>query len=87
MLPSLTSVFIAGLFLGSQIPYFPLTVSCLLLFVAGGSVLLERLHHCSIRLATWLEDIAASRRNHAVLSPEQLSRWRNIQERSRRGKP
>ena len=34
MLPSLTVAFIAGLLIGSQIPYFPLSAS-FLLFLAG----------------------------------------------------
>ena len=33
MLPSLTVAFIAGLLVGSQIPYFPLVTSFLLLLV------------------------------------------------------
>ena len=43
MLPSLTVAFIVGLFVGSQIPYFPLSASFLLLLAAFGSFLLERL--------------------------------------------
>ena len=54
MLPSLTIAFIVGLFVGSQIPYFPLSASCLLLLAALGSVLLERAQRISIRQASWL---------------------------------
>jgi len=53
MLPSLTVAFIAGLLVGSQIPYFPLSVSFLLLLVALGAVVLERLNRFSVRQATW----------------------------------
>lgn len=41
----------------------------------------------AIRAALSYEDIAASRRINAILSPEQLSQWRNIQERSQLRKP
>ncbi|MCX5724519.1 MAG: hypothetical protein NTX84_08405 [Nitrospirae bacterium] len=41
----------------------------------------------ALRAALSYEDIAASRRINAILSPEQLSQWRNIQARSRVGKP
>ena len=54
MLPALTVAFIAGLFLGSQISYFPLSTSALLLLVALGAAILERLHRFSVRQATWL---------------------------------
>src|SRR5262245_55821798 len=54
MLPSLTVAFIAGLLVGSQIPYFPLSPSSLLLFMALGAVTLERFNWFSIRQATWL---------------------------------
>jgi competence protein ComEC len=54
MLPSLTVAFSAGLLVGSQIPYFPLSSSFLLLLAALGSVILERLNHFSFRQATWL---------------------------------
>lgn len=54
MLPPMTLAFIVGLLVGSQIPYFPLSASCLLLLAALGSALLERLHRFSIRQATWL---------------------------------
>ena len=37
MLPSLTVAFIAGLLVGSQIPYFPLSASFLLFLVALGA--------------------------------------------------
>src|SRR5215510_601026 len=54
MLPSLTVAFIAGLLVGSQIPYFPLSTSSLLLFMALGAVTLERFKWLSARQATWL---------------------------------
>jgi len=54
MLPSLTVAFIAGLLVGSQIPYFPLSASFLLLLAALGSFVLERLNRFSTREATWL---------------------------------
>ena len=54
MLPSLTVAFIIGLLVGSQIPYFPLSASSLLFFLALGAVALERLNRFSIRQATWL---------------------------------
>ena len=54
MLPSLTVAFIVGLLVGSQIPYFPLSASFLLLFAALGSFVLERLNGFSVRQATWL---------------------------------
>jgi competence protein ComEC len=54
MLPSLTAAFIAGLFVGSQIPYFPLSTSFLLFFIALGAVTLERFKWFSVREATWL---------------------------------
>ncbi len=54
MLPSLTVAFIAGLLVGSQIPYFPLSASFLLLLTALGAFVLERLNRFSIRQATWL---------------------------------
>jgi len=54
MLPSLTLAFIAGLLVGSQIPYFPLSSSFLLLLVALGAVVLERLNRFSVHQATWL---------------------------------
>ena len=54
MLPSLTVAFIAGLLVGSQIPYFPLSASFLLLLSALGAFALERLNRFSVRQATWL---------------------------------
>ena len=54
MLPSLTVAFIAGLFVGSQIPYFPLSTAFLLLLSALGALALERLNRLSIRQETWL---------------------------------
>ena len=44
MLPSLTVAFIVGLLIGSQIPYFPLSTSFLLLLAGLGAVALERLN-------------------------------------------
>jgi hypothetical protein len=41
MLPPLTVAFIAGLLIGSQIPYFPLSASFLLLLAGLGAVVLE----------------------------------------------
>ena len=49
MLPSLTVAFIAGLLVGSQIPYFPLSTSFLLLLTALGTIVLERLNRFSVR--------------------------------------
>ncbi|HSV90226.1 MAG TPA: ComEC/Rec2 family competence protein, partial [Nitrospiraceae bacterium] len=54
MLPSLTVAFSAGLLVGSQLPYFPLSASSLLLFMALGAVTLERFNWFSARQATWL---------------------------------
>ena len=54
MLPSLTGAFISGLLVGSQIPYFPLSASFLLLLASLGSFVLPRLNRFSIRQATWL---------------------------------
>ena len=54
MLPSLTVAFIAGLLVGSQIPYFPLSASFFLLLSALGAFILERLNRFSVRQATWL---------------------------------
>lgn len=54
MLPSLTVAFIAGLLVGSQIPYFPLSVSTLLFLAALGSALLERSSRISGHQATGL---------------------------------
>ena len=54
MLPSLTVAFIAGLLVGSQIPYFPLSASFLLLLAALGAFILERLNRFTVRQATWL---------------------------------
>ncbi|MBI3806308.1 MAG: DNA internalization-related competence protein ComEC/Rec2 [Nitrospirae bacterium] len=53
MLPSLTVAFIAGLLVGSQISYFPLSSSFLLLIIALGAAVLERLNWFSVRQATW----------------------------------
>jgi competence protein ComEC len=54
MLPSLTVAFIAGLLIGSQIPYFPLSASFLLFLAGLGAVALERLNRFSVRKVTWL---------------------------------
>jgi competence protein ComEC len=54
MLPSLTVSFIAGLLVGSQIPYFPLSASFFLLLSAFGAFILERLNRYSVRQASWL---------------------------------
>ena len=54
MLPSLTVAFIAGLLVGSQIPYFPLSASFLLFFAALGAFVLERFNWFTVRQATWL---------------------------------
>ncbi|TKB68374.1 MAG: DUF4131 domain-containing protein [Nitrospira sp.] len=54
MLPPLTVAFIAGLLIGSQISYFPLSSSFLLLLVALAAVVLERFSWLSARKATWL---------------------------------
>jgi competence protein ComEC len=54
MLPSLTVAFIAGLLIGSQIPYFPLSASFLVLLAGGGALVLERLNRFSVRKITWL---------------------------------
>ncbi len=54
MLPPLTVAFIVGLLIGSQISYFPLSASFLLLVAGLGAVALEQLAWCSSRKATWL---------------------------------
>ncbi|MEO6307448.1 MAG: DNA internalization-related competence protein ComEC/Rec2 [Nitrospiraceae bacterium] len=54
MLPSLTVAFTAGLLVGSQISYFPLSASFLLLLIAIGAAVLERFNRFSIHQATWL---------------------------------
>jgi competence protein ComEC len=54
MLPSLAVAFIVGLLVGSQIPYFPISASFLLLLAALGSFVLEQLNRFSVRQATWL---------------------------------
>ncbi|HEY6973974.1 MAG TPA: ComEC/Rec2 family competence protein, partial [Nitrospiraceae bacterium] len=53
MLPSLALAFIAGLLLGSQVPYFPLSVSFALLVVALIGVALERSTLIPARLVSW----------------------------------
>jgi competence protein ComEC len=53
MLPSLALAFIAGLLLGSQIPYFPLSTSFGLLVVALVCVALERFALLPVRRVTW----------------------------------
>src|SRR5215475_14461317 len=52
MLPPLTVAFIVGLVAGSQIPYFPLSTSFLLLLVALVAILLERFTWFSVHQAT-----------------------------------
>lgn len=54
MLPSLTIAFISGLFVGSQIPYFPLSSFFLLFLAAIGAVFLEQVDRLSLRQASWL---------------------------------
>jgi competence protein ComEC len=54
MLPFLAVAFIVGLFIGSQVQFFPLSASFLLLLAASGAFLLERLNRCSVRQASWL---------------------------------
>ncbi|NWF72022.1 MAG: DNA internalization-related competence protein ComEC/Rec2 [Nitrospirae bacterium] len=54
MLPPLTVSFAAGLVFGSQIPYFPLSASFLLLLSALGAFALERLNRISGCQATYL---------------------------------
>ncbi|MEP6934755.1 MAG: DNA internalization-related competence protein ComEC/Rec2 [Nitrospirota bacterium] len=54
MLPSLTVAFIAGLLIGSQIPYFPLSASCLLFLAGLGTFTFERLNRFSTRQGMWL---------------------------------
>ena len=54
MLPPLTVAFIAGLFTGSVIPYFPLSASFILLLIALVSFALERLKRLTARQTTWL---------------------------------
>lgn len=54
MLPSLTVAFIAGLLVGSQIPYFPLSASFLLFLAALGTFVFERLNRVTTCQATWL---------------------------------
>jgi competence protein ComEC len=54
MLPPLTVAFIAGLLIGSQIHYFPLSASFLLFLAGLGAVVLERLNRFSALKVTWL---------------------------------
>jgi competence protein ComEC len=54
MLPSLTVVFLAGLCIGSFIPFFPLALLALLLAVALALTLGERLAWIDSRHAAWL---------------------------------
>ena len=54
MLPSLAVAFIAGLLVGSQLPYFPLSASFLLFIAALGAFILERFNRFTVRQATWL---------------------------------
>lgn len=53
MLPSLALAFIAGLLLGSLIPYFPFVTFSILCFGALAGVLLERFAQLSVRPVTW----------------------------------
>ena len=53
MLPSLTIAFITGLLVGSQIPYFPLVISFLLLLAGLGAVALEQFNRVSVPKVTW----------------------------------
>ncbi|HEU4685715.1 MAG TPA: DNA internalization-related competence protein ComEC/Rec2 [Nitrospira sp.] len=52
MFPCLVACFIAGLVVGSYVPYFPISVSGLLFLAAIGSVLLERTGKVACRSAT-----------------------------------
>src|ERR1044071_8502196 len=54
MLPSLTVTFIVGLFVGSQIPYFPLSASFFLLLSALIAFILERINQFSVSQMSWL---------------------------------
>jgi competence protein ComEC len=45
--------FIAGLLVGSQVPYFPLSASFLLFIAALGAFILERLNRFTVGQATW----------------------------------
>jgi competence protein ComEC len=54
MLPSLAVAFIAGLLVGSQVPYFPLSASFLLFIAALGAFVLERLNWFTVCRATSL---------------------------------
>jgi competence protein ComEC len=53
MLPSLATAFIVGLFLGSYLPFFPLTIFLSLVLLALGTVVLERFGRLSVPRATW----------------------------------
>ena len=54
MLPSLTVSFMAGLLVGSQISYFPLSASCVLFLSGLGACILERFNRFPIRQGSWL---------------------------------
>lgn len=54
MLPSLTLAFTSGLAIGSLVPYFPLSVSFLLLIIAIGAAVLEARHSVTGGQATAL---------------------------------
>src|SRR5512138_298950 len=54
MLPSLTVTFIVGLFVGSQIPYFPLSASFFLFLFALVAFILERINQFSVSQTSWL---------------------------------
>jgi hypothetical protein len=57
MLPSLALAFIAGLLLGSQIPYFPLSTALALLLAAFAGVALERFALVPVRSVTWCDGL------------------------------
>src|ERR1043165_9434360 len=54
MLPSLTVTFIVGLFVGSQIPYLPLSASFFLFLSALVACILERISQFSVSQTSWL---------------------------------
>ena len=54
MLPSLTVTFIVGLFVGSQIPYFPLSASFFLFLSALVAFILERISRFSVSQTSWV---------------------------------
>lgn len=54
MLPSLTAAFLLGLFCGSQVPFFPIVLSCVLAALAVGISWFERSGSLDPRRAVWL---------------------------------